>query len=409
MLFTFKLVKDGNIKYQYIVCCLFQKNTFNMRQVILNNLPNAHARLPSRHLHQTHSRVRGRGVTNATKSLDILRQNLQTAINKEIDCILKKYLEKFFKPAVENIRGNLGMGSVTEEHMREVCRAMLDEAKLIYSSTSLSRGSSPFSDSETASLIGYTSSPLFRKRKESDTDSDASNSIRRKRAPIKDKWDPARITKNTLFIMSQRANKVLGLGKMRGRLLMKHPDLFKYCGDGEDRDWLKCNNLAPPMPLSCPPYIMLLDEIRALTESDEYRDSPNLVIAELKGFELPEFILAKIRLYMSQFRSKSNSSLTDITESAEVPNNSSLGVECVSSTMTPPGNALESAPSTPSESALDLLSPHGGSSASSQLTMDVAALLAAASSPGSDQSRDNHDRHHEPFPNARWIFASDSE
>ncbi|RZF35533.1 hypothetical protein LSTR_LSTR010224 [Laodelphax striatellus] len=335
------------------------KNTFNMRQVILNNLPNGHARLASRHLHQSHSRLRGRGVTNATKSLDILRQNLQTSINKEIDSILKKYLEKFFKPAVENIRGNLGMGSVTEEHIREVCRAMLDEAKLIYSSTSLSRGSSPFSDSETASLIGYgcanTSSPLFRKRKESDTDSDASNSIRRKRAPYKDKWDPSRITKDTLFIMGQRANKVLGLGNMRGRLLIKHPELFKYSGDLEDRDWLQNQKLHVVSLSHGNPYIMLYDEIKALTDSDEYRDSPNLVIAELKGFEVPEFMLKKIRSYMRQFCSKSSVSLTDITESAEVPNNLSLGVECVSSTMTPPSNALESAPSTPSEH-LDLLS-----------------------------------------------------
>lgn len=66
-----------------------------MRQVILNNLPNAQAglRVAPRHLQPSHSRIRGRCVTNASKSLDILRQNLQAAINKEIDAVLKKYLE----------------------------------------------------------------------------------------------------------------------------------------------------------------------------------------------------------------------------------------------------------------------------------------------------------------------------
>lgn len=57
----------------------------------------------------------------------------------------------------------------------------------------------------------------MRKRKESDTDSEASQSALRKRvARVKeldyasnmDKWDPARLTKETLFILGSRANKV---------------------------------------------------------------------------------------------------------------------------------------------------------------------------------------------------------
>ena len=39
------------------------------------------------------SKMRCRGITSATKSLDILRQNLQASINKEIDMVIKKYLE----------------------------------------------------------------------------------------------------------------------------------------------------------------------------------------------------------------------------------------------------------------------------------------------------------------------------
>lgn len=72
-------------------------------------------------------------------------------------------------------------------------------------------------------------SPLFRKRKESDTDSEASQSVRRKRGrgrggsfsvtgrctPLRlprielvrreaPKWDPSRITKETLFVMGAK-------------------------------------------------------------------------------------------------------------------------------------------------------------------------------------------------------------
>lgn len=32
-------------------------------------------------------------ITNPIKSLDLLRKNLQNAINRDIDCVIKKYLE----------------------------------------------------------------------------------------------------------------------------------------------------------------------------------------------------------------------------------------------------------------------------------------------------------------------------
>jgi hypothetical protein len=66
--------------------------------------------------------------------------------------------QKFFQPAVDNIRHNLGPSSVSEEHVRDVCRQILEDAKQMYCSSSQSRGSSPFnelSDSETGSIGEY--------------------------------------------------------------------------------------------------------------------------------------------------------------------------------------------------------------------------------------------------------------
>lgn len=37
-----------------------------------------------------------RNVVNAAKSLDILRQNIQSAINNDIDRVVKKYLDVSF-------------------------------------------------------------------------------------------------------------------------------------------------------------------------------------------------------------------------------------------------------------------------------------------------------------------------
>jgi hypothetical protein len=65
------------------------------------------------------------------------------------------FSQKFFQPAVDNIKNNLGASSVSEEHVREVCRQILEDAKQMYCSNSQSRGSSPFnelSDSETGSI-----------------------------------------------------------------------------------------------------------------------------------------------------------------------------------------------------------------------------------------------------------------
>lgn len=60
----------------------------------------------------------------------------------------------YFVPAISNIRGNLGQGSVNEEHVRELCRTMLDEAKHLYLNSPLSRSDSPFNAAaDTGALI----------------------------------------------------------------------------------------------------------------------------------------------------------------------------------------------------------------------------------------------------------------
>jgi hypothetical protein len=65
-----------------------------MRQVNLSNLAVGQLGLhPSYRPQVPINRLRGSCIMSAAKSLDILRQNIQSAINKEIDTILKKYLE----------------------------------------------------------------------------------------------------------------------------------------------------------------------------------------------------------------------------------------------------------------------------------------------------------------------------
>lgn len=366
------------------------KNTFHMRQMTLSNLSSSSGQVRQTLSAQAaDSKLRGRYMTSASKSLDLLRLNVQTVINKEIDAVLKKYLDKFFQPAIENIRNNLGENSVTEENVRIVCRQILEDAKIQYYSGSQSRGSSPYSDSETGSIgdcrfgrpISRSPLSLFQnKRKESDTDSEASQSIVKARkknirtvtnvisgvsTPVKvmklenikregPKWDPNRIVKSTLFIMGARANKVLGFGQTRGRLYTKHPELLKYSGDTEDKEWLSRHNLMPPTGGIA--YLLLLEDVKELAESEEYRHNPNVLLGDLKGFEAPDFMLKKIRAFVAQARTdgKDQSSATYLGEHVDNGTRYNYNMDCNSVIMTPPATVLGSAPGTPCES-LDLM------------------------------------------------------
>lgn len=61
----------------------------------------------------------------------------------------------------------------------------------------------------------------------------------------------------------------MGFGQTRGRLYTKHPDLLKYSGDTEDKEWLSRHNLMPPTGGIA--YLLLLEDVKELAESDEYR------------------------------------------------------------------------------------------------------------------------------------------
>ncbi|XP_018335628.1 deoxynucleotidyltransferase terminal-interacting protein 1 [Agrilus planipennis] len=334
------------------------QNTFNMRQVTLMNIATSH--LGSRNGNRLNF-LRTGCIKSSAKSLDILRRNLQKAINKDIDNVIKKYLDKFFQPAISNIKMNLGNDSVDDELVKNVCRTMLDEAKAMYSSASVfSRDSSPYdcSDSDAGSLTELKNcslSPFSFKRKESDTESEASSTHYTKRCKTRVtkftespllkqaikrdtiKWTADRINENTLFIMGARANKVLGFGQTRGRLYIKHPDLIRYQGDQEDKDWLSSKNLMPPSGGKA--YVMLFEDIQELTARDEYRNSPNVQLHELKGFEAPHFMLQKIKAFLNQLQFQKMQNQANY-ELLELQTNHCL---------TPLNNPIDSAPSTPSD------------------------------------------------------------
>ncbi|GFY63567.1 deoxynucleotidyltransferase terminal-interacting protein 1 [Trichonephila inaurata madagascariensis] len=310
------------------------ENTFNMRSYNLNNFPTSTTSYRTAYRSQAVAMQRARlgFISGTAKSLEILRQNMQSFINKEIDDIIQKYIETFFKPGIENIKVNNGENSVSDQHIHSVCRQILEEAKKMYQTTS-NRGTSPADFGEFESSSSCDQKPTttivkttIKKRKESDTDSEVSykpvkpkkrkgrppNSSSGRSTPMKfkieqtrikregPKWDPNRLTNETQFIMGAKANKALGLGATRGRLYIKHPEIFKYSGDQEDKQWLYDHNLMPATGGKA--YMLIVEDIKNLAESEEYRNNPALMTDEIVGFSVPENILCKMKQTMLEMR-----------------------------------------------------------------------------------------------------------
>ncbi|ENN78879.1 hypothetical protein YQE_04668, partial [Dendroctonus ponderosae] len=69
-------------------------NTFNMRPFTLLNLAANTLGMKNGAKVTIQNHRKSYSVTSATKSLDLLRKNVQMAINKDIDNIIKKYLDR---------------------------------------------------------------------------------------------------------------------------------------------------------------------------------------------------------------------------------------------------------------------------------------------------------------------------
>ncbi|XP_047988630.1 uncharacterized protein LOC125228199 isoform X1 [Leguminivora glycinivorella] len=297
--------------------CTMQTKQPITRQIAINTLAAMHRRFSLPGPVQPHSRPIAEFRASANKSLDMLRQTIQSAVTREIDQVIKKYLEKFFVPAVNNIRLNLGDESVSEDQVRAICRAMLDATRLLYTTpskpTPSSSENSDDSNSAESKIKTNLQSPSHTKRKESESDFDAcfkrrkikqeetSDSGSSSPLPLStyrdpEKWNPNRLTQETLFIMGSHAHKVLGLGNCRGRLYTRHAGLLRYPADSSDKEWIASHNLVNAVGGKT--YIMVLEDIEELANSETYRHNSLPMLGELTGFKVPPFMLRKIKAYV---------------------------------------------------------------------------------------------------------------
>ncbi|KAI5942551.1 Deoxynucleotidyltransferase terminal-interacting protein 1 [Manis javanica] len=115
------------------------------------------------------------------------------------------------------------------------------------------------------------------------------------------KWDPARLNESTTFVLGSQVNKALGMGGTRRRNYIKHPYLFKYAADPQDKHWLfeQHHLLSTEGKMAC---LLIEENIRDLAASDDYRGSLDLKLEELKSFVLPSWIVEKMKKHMETLR-----------------------------------------------------------------------------------------------------------
>nr|XP_028683156.1 deoxynucleotidyltransferase terminal-interacting protein 1 isoform X1 [Macaca mulatta] len=224
--------------------------------------------------------------TDPAISMDLLRAVLQPSINEEIQTVFNKYMKAklLFSDGEKVI------------------------PRLTHELPGIKRGRQA---EEECALRG---SPLPKKRKGRppghilSSDRAAAGMVWKPKScePIRregPKWDPARLNESTTFVLGSRANKALGMGGTRGRIYIKHPHLFKYAADPQDKHWLaeQHHMRATGGKMA---YLLIEEDIRDLAASDDYRGCLDLKLEELKSFVLPSWMVEKMRKYMETLRTE---------------------------------------------------------------------------------------------------------
>uniref|UniRef100_A0A915KPA0 DNTTIP1 dimerisation domain-containing protein n=1 Tax=Romanomermis culicivorax TaxID=13658 RepID=A0A915KPA0_ROMCU len=278
---------------------LESSSPFNKRLLMLQEMLNKSGGSSKRSVTSAMQRNKCYIHQNPLKTLDFLRQIVQASINKEIDSIIQHYMQKYFAPAIINIQRN-GF-HVPDEQIHLICRRILEETKKIYLvSVEPSKENDLFDACDDKVVFPriinkHIPISLRGKRKEpceSDSESDISQCSSKTSGSAR--WNPDRLNKNTLFVLGSKANVALGLAAQRGRIYVKHPDLFKYAIDAEDNQSFYENN-QKVLRFGRRAFFVILDDILELLESPEYKHSPTARPDDLKGFTISDKLLRKIK------------------------------------------------------------------------------------------------------------------
>ncbi|KAL9910690.1 uncharacterized protein ACN427_005235 isoform 1-T1 [Glossina fuscipes fuscipes] len=299
---------------------------------------------------------------SAMRSLELVRIAVQSSFDKEIDELIKKFVENYFKPAYKNIKENLGQGSVSEDAFQKMSCALLENAKsqykiyrfkpqnalatvspqlLPYDNNNLriaTKRPAPtkpavaviemqkrfFPDEmiiqqpqqQITNIVPSTSQISAVQNSNSNNQQQSnSNGIvqQQKLMPMSQPtrrqifWNTAHISTTTKFVLDVQANQAFGFGTDgKERLASKHPELIRYLPDHEDRDWLVSQQIIPQQNRNSRFLFLIYDEVCRLYQTHEiYRSKPNIDLSLMMTFSVADFIIQKMKVFFVDLNIKS--------------------------------------------------------------------------------------------------------
>lgn len=213
---------------------------FNARLKTLETISRSpiHQSLATPASHVAMARCRTSSLNDPEQAMDVLRSLVQPAIDEEIRRVMQGFVEKYFTPAANNARANLGDDKVSKRLVEEACVSALEHAKSVF--VCQDDGVAESDDKKMkcvkrkVSVGGKVGFSAKKKRFDMKPNMNRPNTdlilVSKTGRPVRregPKWEENRLTYDTLFILGSKANKALGFGQTRGRLYIKHPTLFK--------------------------------------------------------------------------------------------------------------------------------------------------------------------------------------
>uniref|UniRef100_A0A3B4FVU1 Deoxynucleotidyltransferase terminal-interacting protein 1 n=1 Tax=Pundamilia nyererei TaxID=303518 RepID=A0A3B4FVU1_9CICH len=228
--------------------------------------------------------------TDPQVSMDLLRAVLQPSFNQDIMAVFSKY-QKFFEKAAENVKENVGDDIQTDHLIKEACRNVLEHVR--HSDSRASPVCFPQRQRVADDDCSQRGSPLHKKVTTPPTHT-LTHDRRCDDVTVTlsvFQWDPSRLSDSSTFVLGSRANKALGMGGTRGRIYIKHADLFKYAADAKDKQWLAERH-----------HMRATGGKMVRNYETRQLDCPDVRMDELKPFSVPQWMVEKMQRAMEAQR-----------------------------------------------------------------------------------------------------------
>lgn len=126
-------------------------------------------------------------------------------------------------------------------------------------------------------------------------------------------WNVSNLNTDTLFVLDFKANRAFGFSPElhKERLASKHPELIRYLPDGHDKDWMIQQKILSPANKNVRFLMLVFDEVVKVSQTEEYRNKPQIKLTDLEGFKVPDFILQKMKIFFTELSLRSQSFLVN--------------------------------------------------------------------------------------------------